>query len=114
MSYASLMEIILIEDKVSKKPNPQGVLSQWKEARAIVRKEDGSVQTVGMFRVPKDLEPTVAVGLYQVGFTLGVQDYGDQDCCMQAQFVSLTPVDPKAIFGRGAAAATVAAPAKAA
>ena len=67
MSYASLMEIILIEDKVSKKPNPQGVLSQWKEARAIVRKEDGSVQTVGMFRVPKDLEPTVAVGLYQVG-----------------------------------------------
>ncbi len=116
MSYASLMEIILIEDKVSKKPNPQGVLSQWKEARAIVRKEDGSVQTVGMFRVPKDLEPTVAVGLYQVGFTLGVQDYGDNAGRIQAQFVSLTPVDPKAIFGRGAAAAaaTVVAPAKAA
>lgn len=114
MSYASFMEIILIEDKVSKKPNPQGVLSQWKEARAIVRKEDGSVQTVGMFRVPKDLEPTVAVGLYQVGFTLGVQDYGDNAGRIQAQFVSLTPVDPKAIFGRGAAAATVAAPAKAA
>ena len=35
-------------------------------------------------------------------------------CRIQAQFVSLTPVDPKAIFGRGAAAPTVTAPAKAA
>ena len=114
MSYASLMEIILIEDKVSKKPNPQGVYSQWKEARAIVRKDDGSVQTVGMFRIPKEMESTVTLGLYQVGFTLGVQDYGDNAGRIQAQFVALTPVDPKAIFGRGAATATVAAPAKAA
>lgn len=97
-SYASLLEIILIEDKVSKKPNAQGVLTNWKEARAIVRKEDGSVATVGMFRVPPVLEGQVGLGLYSAGFTLGVQDYGDNAGRIQAQFVSLTPVDPKVVF----------------
>lgn len=110
-AYASLMEIILIEDKVAKKPNAQGVLSQWKEARAIVRKENGDVATVGMFRVPAALEGQVGLGLYTVGFTLGVQDYGDNAGRIQAQFVSLTPVDPKAVFG--ARAASSAAPSKA-
>lgn len=110
-AYASLMEIILIEEKVSKKPNAQGVLTQWKEARAIVRKDDGSVATVGMFRVPAVLEGQVGLGLYNVGFTLGVQDYGDNAGRIQAQFVSLTPVDPKVAFR---AAATPAAAPKAA
>lgn len=108
-AYASLMEIILIEDKVSKKPNAQGVLTQWKEARAIVRKEDGTVATVGMFRVPPVLEGQVGLGLYSVGFTLGVQDYGDNAGRIQAQFVSLTPVDPKQVFRTPAASAKPAA-----
>ncbi len=101
-AYASFLEIILIEDKVSKKPNAQGVLTQWKEARAIVRKEDGSVATVGMFRVPAVLEGQVSLGLFSAGFTLGVRDYGDNAGRIEAQFVSLTPVDPK-VFARGAA-----------
>ena len=78
-----------------------------------MRKEDGTVSTVGMFRVPQALEASVGLGLYSVGFTLGVRDYGDEAGRIQAQFVSLTPVDPKAVFGRAAAASTVAAPAPA-
>ncbi|BEP95677.1 hypothetical protein GmRootA79_40610 [Acidovorax sp. A79] len=103
-AYASLMEIILIEEKVSKNPNPKtGQLTTWKEARAIVRKEDGSVATVGMFRVPAVLEGQVGLGLYSVGFTLGVRDYGDSAGRIEAQFVSLTPVDSK-LISRAAAA----------
>jgi len=103
------MEIVLIEDKVAKKPNAQGVLTTWKEARAIVRKEDGSVSTLGMFRVPQALEDSVGLGLFSVGFTLGVRDYGDDAGRIQAQFVSLTPVDPKAVFGRSAGASSIPA-----
>lgn len=113
-AYASLMEIILLEDKVGKKPNAQGVIPTWKEARAIVRKENGDVATVGMFRVPAVLEGQVGLGLYSVGFTLGVRDYGDNAGRIEAQFVSLTPVDPKAVFGARAgtaAAGAAAAPA---
>lgn len=98
-AYASLMEIILIEDKTSKTPNAKtGQYTQWKEARAIVRKEDGSVATVGMFRVPAALEGQVGLGLFSVGFTLGVRDYGDNAGRIEAQFVTLSPVDPKAVF----------------
>lgn len=113
-AYASLMEIILIEDKVGKKPNAQGVMPQWKEARAIVRKDDGSVATVGMFRIPAVLEGQVGLGLYTVGFTLGVQDYGDNAGRIQAQFISLTPVDPKLVFKSAAASASKPASAAAA
>lgn len=110
--FASLMEIILIEEKTGKTPNKQtGVLPVWKEARAIVRKENGEVATVGMFRIPASLEGQVGLGLFSVGFTLGVRDYGDNAGRIEAQFVSLTPVDPKAVFGKGAPAAVVAAPA---
>lgn len=114
MSYVSLMEIVLIESKVGKTPNKQtGQLPQWKVARAILRKEDGSVSTLGQFRIPRDHEETVGLGLYQVGFSLGVLDFGDNAGEIRPQFVSFTPVDAKAVFGR-AAPAPVATPSKAA
>jgi hypothetical protein len=95
---SSILEIILVEEKTGKKPNPQtGQFPVWKEARAILRKENGEVATVGRMRVPRDLEGQVTTGLFTAVFGLSVRDYGDNAGEIQATITALTPLDPKAI-----------------
>lgn len=105
---ANVIEILLVEDKQSKKPNAQGVLSTWKEARAVLRKEDGTVATVGRLRVPRDLEGQVTTGTFTCSFGLGVADYGDSKGDILPVITAITPV-PHAALRRAAAPAPSAA-----
>ncbi|MFE8647177.1 hypothetical protein ACFX58_19015 [Sphingomonas sp. NCPPB 2930] len=96
--FGNILEIILVEEKTGKKPNPQtGQLPTWKEARAILRKENGEVASVGRMRVPRDLEGQVATGLYTCTFGLSVIDYGDTKGDILPVITSLTPVPSNAI-----------------
>ena len=109
---SSIIQIVLVEDKVGKKINPTtGQVSTWKEVRAILRKEDGTVATVGMMRVPRDLEGQVMEGTFTCGFGLGVRDYGDNKGEILPVITSLIPFDPKLLNRRPGAPVASPAPA---
>ncbi len=96
--FANIIEIILVEDKVGKTPNKQtGKLPEWKEARAILRKENGEVADVGRMRVPRDLEGQVTTGMFTCTFGLSVAGYGDDKGDIAAVITSLTPVPANAV-----------------
>lgn len=107
--FANIIEIILVEDKVGKTPNKQtGKLPEWKEARAILRKENGEVANVGRMRIPRDLDGQVTTGLFTCTFGLSVLDYGDTKGDIVPMITSLTPVPASAIRKGSTASATAA------
>jgi hypothetical protein len=89
-------DILIVEDKKSTKARPDGTVPQWKVARALIRgNQPNEVLAMGVLRVPKALESSIAIGTFNAEYTIATSDYGDSKGEIQFQLVDLKPVNAK-------------------
>ena len=90
----SILEILVVNYKtgVSKKT---GSSYSIPEAQCVLRNDDGTVASVGVLVIPKQLEETAKPGMYTGAFALSAESYGENQGRIVAKLVGLTPLPPK-------------------
>jgi len=95
MAFSSTIQILKLEQSLSKKLNPEtGRPYESTVARALLLNDDGEVETLGRLRVPRDLVPLAKIGTFRAAFALTVPDFGESKGEIVAQLVGLTSVPP--------------------
>ena len=91
MNFSSRLQILKVEttptqytDKVT------GAVVMRCNARCILLDDSGAVVSVGLLRVPKDLQAVAKEGVFRAAFALQVPDWGDDQGRIVAVLTGLT------------------------